>query len=429
MMDPGATLTRLLVPSPQQLSVANNEAFAWVPTTGTCHLRVLTPSTNTALEDIDLDLQRRQGYARVTAMTNSLKTRYQHVKLVMDMDDGDNEDGNEFDHPSAGPSNHRRRHHDEEDTDDTDDDIDKEPSEEFTFRIVGRVDGVGAHGAPESYVLNVPKGRLPWSIVAKDMSGLFYGIQTILQVLRVCEAYSSLWYDGTITSEYVQGGALSNGVRVPALTVTDWPVLKHRAYMKDIARCRIPTMKELYRMVDLLASFKYNQLQLYMEASYAYEQHEQVWQGTSPMTAEEIQLLDVYCHARCIELVPNQNSLGHMHRWLIHSNYADLSEQPKGMYHPFSKHPTVKEPFGLCATNPKALELVTSLHDELVEQFQSNTLNVGMDETVDLGKDNSKQECQRLGKGTVFVNYLLHIHETCSPGLHWHIYHPHQSSH
>ena len=76
-----------------------------------------------------------------------------------------------------------------------------------------------------------------------------------------------------------------------------------------------------------------------MEASYAYKNHEQVWKGTSPMTASDIHALDSYCHARCIELVPNQNSLGHMHRWLIHDAYKPLAEQEEGMFHPFAKLP------------------------------------------------------------------------------------------
>ena len=87
-----------------------------------------------------------------------------------------------------------------------------------------------------------------------------------------------------------------------------------------------------------------------------------------------------------------------------------LSEQINGMHHPFSKLPDVKEPFGLCATNDGSVKLVTSLHDELLENFISNKLNIGMDETIDLGKGKSKQECIKIGKGHVFVNYLLKIH-------------------
>ena len=69
----------------------------------------------------------------------------------------------------------------------------------------------------------------------------------------------------------------------------------------------------------------------------------------------------------------------------------------------------MKEPFGLCPTNPKALELIQELHDELIDQFNSSKINIGMDETVDLGKGKSKQECQRIGKGEVFLKYVLNL--------------------
>ena len=317
--DRAQVLNRLLVPSPQSLSQGDPNEFAWVPLSGTCQLRIFTGTSAAPLEEIDLDLRRRQEYARVNAMADCLRTRYQQVQLVMDIDDGDGDDNGDDDDDDDHHKNYSATHSssDEEQPDE------RQPSPTL-LRIVGRIDGIGINGINESYTLDVNSDSTPWNIVAKDMNGLFYGIQTILQLLRVCNAYSSLWYDGTFTSEYATG-LLSHGVRVPVLTIADWPVLPHRAYMKDIARCRIPTMIELYRMVDLMASLKYNQLQLYMEASYAYEQHEEVWKGTSPMTAEEIQLLDTYCHARCIELVPNQNSLGHMHRWLIHEKYSGTS--------------------------------------------------------------------------------------------------------
>jgi len=54
---------------------------------------------------------------------------------------------------------------------------------------------------------------------------------------------------------------------------------------------------------------------------------------------------------------------------------------------------------------------VQSLHDELTESFNSTKLNVGMDETVDLGKGKSKEECSKIGKGRVFMNYLMSIHQ------------------
>ena len=405
-----SAIGQLIVPSPQSIKLGDPKKFSWIPTSGKCHLRILSPSTK-PLSTVELDLMRRQEYARMSAMAECLRKRYQQVALVMDMEESDEGFGGgaeELGSHHLTPSFPMGGHEDDVDEDE-DDDVDSD--DEFVFQVTGRIDGIGVEQREESYCLAVRENGAPWEIMAKDMRGLFYGVQTILQIIQVCHSYSALWYEGHISMDYAKGGALSTGVRVPTLEICDWPVVEHRGYMKDISRCRIPKATELYKMVDMLAHLKYNQLQLYMEAAYSYNGHEEAWSGTSPLSASDIHELDAYCHARCIELVPNQNSLGHMHRWLIHDKYSSLAEQVEGMYHPFAKLPDVKEPFGMCPTDPKALELVTSLHDELVEQFNSNKLNVGMDETVDLGKGRSKEECARVGRGEVFLNYLLHLHE------------------
>src|SRR5687768_18006604 len=45
---------------------------------------------------------------------------------------------------------------------------------------------------------------------------------------------------------------------------------------------------------------------------------------------------DAYCAGRHVELVPNQNSFGHMHRWLVHEPYRKLAECPDGFEHPWN---------------------------------------------------------------------------------------------
>ena len=96
--------------------------------------------------------------------------------------------------------------------------------------------------------------------------------------------------------------------------------------MLDISRDKVPTMATLFSLVDLLAELKINQLQLYTEHTFAYRNHPAVWAKASPMTGDEILQLDQYCRERFIELVPNQNSFGHMEQWLKLPQYRDLAE-------------------------------------------------------------------------------------------------------
>ena len=204
-----------------------------------------------------------------------------------------------------------------------------------------------------------------------------------------------------------RGRPTAAGFEVPAVEIEDRPDFPIRGAMLDVSRNRVPTMAYLKRLIDRFAEWKINHLQLYIEHTYAYEAHEDVWRDASPFTAEEIRELDEYCRERFIELAPNQNSFGHFHRWLVHDRYRPLAEVPEGFRHPFSIDP---EPFSLCATDPRVLELLAGLYDELLPQFTSRRFNVGLDETFDLGRGRSAEACAERGKPAVYLDFLRRVH-------------------
>ncbi len=156
-----------------------------------------------------------------------------------------------------------------------------------------------------------------------------------------------------------------------------------RGYMLDISRDRVPTMKTLREIVDLLARCRYNQFQLYTEHTFAYSAHPEVWEEADPMTSAEIRKLDAYCKMQGIELVANQNSFGHMERWLTHEKYNHLAKFPNGgamtPWGTIKKFPTTLDP-----SNPGSLELIDGLFEELLPNFTSPLVNVGCDETCEI---------------------------------------------
>ena len=157
----------------------------------------------------------------------------------------------------------------------------------------------------------------------------------------------------------------------------------NRAYMLDISRDRVPTMRTLREIVDILARSRYNQFQLYTEHTFAYSRHPTVWEDADPLTAAEIRKLDAYCSMQGIELVPNQNSFGHMERWLVHEEYNALAKFPKGgavtPWGAVKKFPTTLDP-----ANPGSIALIEELFDELLPNFSSELFNVGCDETFEI---------------------------------------------
>ena len=234
---------------------------------------------------------------------------------------------------------------------------------------------------PQGYRIVVQGSKV--SFVAATNQGLFYALQTFKQLLRE-----------------------RNGTLEPVL-IEDEPDFENRAFMLDISRDRVPKMDTLKKLVDLLSELKYNQFQLYMEHTFAYAKHEKVWKDYSPLTHEEILELDEYCRERFVELVPNQNSFGHLEKWLVHDEYKHLAECPDGFVFPWG---IPSGPFSLSPAVEESLKFVESLLEELLPHFSSTKVNVGADETFDLGLGRSKELCERLGKGRVYLNFLLGLY-------------------
>ena len=207
----------------------------------------------------------------------------------------------------------------------------------------------------QGYELHIGSDEV--TLAAGDDAGFFYGNATLAQLATL------------------HGGALPEGV------VRDHPDLLVRGVMLDISRDKVPTTERLHGLVDRLASLKINQLQLYSEHTFAYRNHQEVHAAASPLDADEIRALDDYCRRRQIELVPNQNCLGHMNRWLAHERYRSLAIEPDGFVDPYG---ITREPMTIEPTDPRSLALIRELLGELLPLFTSRRVHVGLDEAWEL---------------------------------------------
>lgn len=250
-------------------------------------------------------------------------------------------------------------------------------------------------------------------IVASSPAGAFYGACTLGQIIRQSAISSQPSAETSLLPRAGEGEgpaacSLRSAVRsLPCLAISDWPDFPARGVMLDISRDKVPTMETLYHLVDLLAGWKINQLQLYTEHTFAYLAHPVVWEKASPMTGEEIMALDAYCRDRFIELVPNQNSFGHMERWLRHDKYRPMAEAPHGCDTAWGHF---DHPFSLCPGDKRSIKFIRGLYDELLPHFSSRLFNVGLDETVDLGRGRSRRACEERGVGRVYLDFLLDIY-------------------
>lgn len=224
---------------------------------------------------------------------------------------------------------------------------------------------------PEGYHLTVQPSRI--LVAALTERGLFYGVQTLRQLLR------------------------TQGRRLPTLSIRDWPVLPHRGVMLDVSRGKVPTLPTLFQLVETLSAYKYNHFQLYIEHPFHFPRHPEIGAGCDPLTADDILALDAHCRAHHVELVPNLQSFGHLRRLLSLPQYAHLDE--------------VGWQWSLTPAREETYQLLDELYADFLPNFTSPWLNVNCDETWDLGTGQSKALAAELGKGRLYLRHILRVRE------------------
>ena len=238
-----------------------------------------------------------------------------------------------------------------------------------------------AYPHAEGYTLTISPSAV--SVTARTDAGVFYAFATLRQLIKQV------------------------GRDLPCVVIEDWPDFPVRGIMLDISRDRVPTMPMLRLWIERLAALKINHLQIYMEHTFAYPSHPDVWRDASPLTAAEIRELDALCRANFIELVPCQNTFGHMERWLKHPRYAGLAIT---LDHRVSAMGDPRLPSTLNPLDPRSIELIESIFSELAPHFSSKSFNVSADEPFELGKGSTESAVAQRGKGKVYLDYLLALH-------------------
>ncbi len=236
---------------------------------------------------------------------------------------------------------------------------------------------------PQGYKLEIRSQGV--NIRYADEAGLFYSLVTLKQLLQQSDE------------------------SLPGLTVTDWPDLPVRGAMLDISRDKIPTMETLYEIVDFLAGLKYNHLQLYVEGfSFDYPTFRHVWdESETPITGEDIQALDRYAKERFIDLVPNQNSLGHMNAWLETEEFADLAECPDG----FKLLGLLDYKSPLDVSDPRSMELVKQMTNDMLPNFSSEYFNANLDEPFELGQCKNRDLAEEKGAGQLYIDFVKELED------------------
>lgn len=262
--------------------------------------------------------------------------------------------------------------------------LDKLCTENGTFKCdfhVSRQDDLH----PEAYKLSIAEAGI--ALCVNSAAGLYYAMQTLTQLYDQC------------------CGAF------PFVEISDAPVLDMRGFMLDIGRNKIPSMETMYALLDKLSSMRINHVEFYMEGyCYNYSNYPYLFTDDTPVTAEEFKALDTYAKSRFIDLVPNQNVLGHMDQWLATPQVNPLAECEDGF---IFENLFWRPPMTLDVNDNKSLEFVTDMLDDLLENFSSPLVNVNMDEPFELGKGKNKEDAEKFGTSKLYLDYVGKINEYC----------------
>ena len=244
-------------------------------------------------------------------------------------------------------------------------------SAEGTEFIITADDGVS-----EGYTLDIFENKI--TIHGESVQGAFYGIQTLKQIFE--------------------------NASVPCLHIKDKPDMSHRGFYHDVTRGKVPTVKRLKKLIDTLAYYKMNSLQLYVEHTFPFKEFGDDIKKFGYLTADEIKELDDYCYENFIEFIPSIATFGHLYELLQKEEYAQLRtienyKDERVFWIERMQHHTIDP------VNPKSFEIVKSLIDQYIPLFRTDRFNICCDETFDLQE--GKYKDSDIGK--LYIDFVKKI--------------------
>lgn len=229
----------------------------------------------------------------------------------------------------------------------------------------------------EGYSLVVKKEEAV--ILANSGSGIFYGVQTLKQLIEGRGKDAHVWLG----------------------TIQDWPAMRYRGVSDDLSRGPIPTLDFQKHQLEVFAAYKMNVYSPYFENTLRYDKDPLAAVPGGAMTPSEVRELVQYADKLHITIIPEQEAFGHLHHFLEYDKYADLAE---------SLHGNVLAPL-----QPGVIEQVSDWFTQIAAEFPGPFIHIGADETFDLGTGRTKDKVKQFGLPSVYADFLLQIHEKLKP--------------
>jgi hexosaminidase len=254
----------------------------------------------------------------------------------------------------------------------------------ITLGINAKQPGLGAEG----YELVISPERV--TIRAHQPAGVFYGIQSLLQILSPALAAD-------------QGASVTKRIHLPSLRIVDRPEFAWRGLLLDCSRTFLP-LDYLKKYVDVCSFYKMNVLQLHLTDDQGWRleirKHPRltdvgskfdasfVGEASGYYTQKKMKELVQYAAERHVTIVPEIEMPGHCLSLL--KAYPELSCRGGADHYViapylFMSDPDPKKipktPHGvLCPGNERTFQVLEDILAEVIELFPSDYIHIAGDE-------------------------------------------------
>ncbi|HEY6413671.1 MAG TPA: family 20 glycosylhydrolase [Edaphobacter sp.] len=223
----------------------------------------------------------------------------------------------------------------------------------------------------EGYTI-IPDGK-GLAITAASDAGVFYALQSVKQLFAGSGVNATLH----------------------TATIRDWPAMKYRGLDDDLSRGPVPTLEFQKKQIRMIASYKLNIYSPYFEHTMQYTGHPLMAPPGGTLTQDQARELVAYAAKYHVTIIPEQEAFGHLHYLLNWEQYTPLAETPHGHV--------------LAPAQPDAQKLTHDMFGELAGIFPGPFLHLGADETVELGKGQTKPQVDAQGLGAVYLGFMQRI--------------------
>lgn len=225
----------------------------------------------------------------------------------------------------------------------------------------------------EGYCLDVDANSVV--IIAASEKGKFYGVMTLLQMLR--RERKSVFVDG--------------------VTICDYPSEKIRGITDDISRGQVSNLENFKKIIRFLARYKLNTYSPYLEDMFVFNNYPLIGKGRGALTSTEVKELDAYAKKYYLDMIPIFETLGHWENILARPEYVSYAEFPGA--------------HTLNVSDERVYTILDDMIGAICASFSAPYFNMAADESWDVGLGANRERVANSDLGTVHAEHYRRVAE------------------